>query len=146
MDITIQDFDITVETAENDLDITVNNSILEEALPIVTLSDAAVINVEFSDYQLRDFFIETVLSNITANIRGFGYAGILTFKKNIAGATTVKLQGDGLKFVDLENANSTVVSSLDVLIGGNQYGYSEIHLKDSGDTDSGERVILVIYR
>lgn len=144
--VTVEDLEITVETAENDLDISINQTFQEDAIPITVLTDGAIQNLNFSDYQSRDFFIDTALTALTANLLNLGYLGILNVKKQSSSNLTITFQGDGLKFVDMFNDKDNVVASLNVLLGGNANSYFEISLKDSGDTDAGDRIIFVLWK
>ena len=105
-----------------------------------SINDGATVIMDCKNITQSKFIFKTAQSTPTINISRLGE--ILNIVVKPATTTTVTLSGTGLKFIDLDNIASAA-ATIDLTCDNT---YNEISLNDSGDTDSGDRIILVVKK
>ena len=109
------------------------------------ISDGATPPIDCLDYTFTKSFWSTAESTPALSVSNLGEDLLIAVKKTIAGDSVVTIDGTGLKFID-SGAKALPTTSVDITLSDTVNFFFEISLSDSGTTDGGSRVILVIVK
>ncbi len=112
---------------------------------LADITDGATPSIDCLDYANSKTFWSTAESTPALSVSNLGEELLISVKKTIAGDTTVTVSGTGLKFIDM-NVKALPATSVVIVLSDTTNYFFEISISDSGTTDGGSNVILVIAK
>lgn len=106
-----------------------------------SLTDGTTIKLDCYNLGQVKGFLSTTQATPVLQISNFKTLVSLIIKPTVS--STITLTGTGLKFVDMDS-QAAPATTLDVVC--TDAVYNEISISDSGDTDSGSKVLLVVKK
>ena len=122
-----------------------NDGMIYYKIRLSDITDSATPSIDCLDNPSVKTFWSTAESAPALSVSNFGEELLISIKKTTAGDSTITIDGTGLKFIDMNN-KALPATSVDIILSDTTNYFFEISLSDSGTTDGGSNVILVIAK